>query len=115
MIPDGAQVISVRVDGRWTEISLTASAGAEQTLNVPTPVGVSGLAIEVNWERVIPEWGLWKRIRAAVPKFPGQAPDGRSRWSLARIGPGEPRESRTFTRLCREPTPGASMLGWQDD
>ncbi|HEV8062209.1 MAG TPA: hypothetical protein VGP68_20185 [Gemmataceae bacterium] len=82
-IPEGARVLSVRVDGRWADVSFAHSEGAGQTLNVPTPAGRAQLAVEVNWERDAPAWCLWNRIQGSVPKFPGPAPNIRRVWSLA--------------------------------
>ena len=83
VIPEGAHIISVRVDGRWTAAALANVDGVGQTLNVPTPVSSAGLAIEINWERVTPGWRMWNRVWAPLPKFPGQTPICRRVWSLA--------------------------------
>lgn len=97
-LPESAQVLGVRAEGRWvSDYEVTSSAESGQVVNVPVPAGASPHPLELVYELATPAFKAWTELQAAAPEPPVEPLAMRRIWRLpAGTAPMQPER---FTRL----------------
>jgi hypothetical protein len=83
-LPAGADLLAVRVDGRWIPPPRTGllSDGTRE-VDLPIPAGRAAHVVELAYNREAPAWTLWGRLHFPAPALPVATASLRRTWCLA--------------------------------